>query len=105
MAGKLKESTTHHEDHLSTNMDDTKADFEKRESANELARVPTEQTFVTVKTWVVVWAMSLSYAASFWPAPFFSQIQSEMAVHLGATAGQGTWVTSCFITAVTIAFM
>jgi hypothetical protein len=36
-------------------------------------------------------AMSLSYAASFWPVPFFSQIQSEIAVEVGASAGEGAW--------------
>lgn len=35
--------------------------------------------------------MSFSYAASFWPVPFFSQIQSDIAVSLGASAGEGAW--------------
>jgi hypothetical protein len=74
-------------------------------------------------TWTWLQAMSLSYAASFWPVPFFSQIQSEMAVAVGAASGQGCLVcpvtggqicgllttrhriTSVFITSVTIAFM
>jgi MFS family permease len=37
--------------------------------------------------------------------PFFSQIQSEIAVDLGSSAGEGAWMTSVFITAVTISFM
>lgn len=77
----------------------------KEQDLEELSTHASQENFVTTKTWVVVWAMSLSYAASFWPVPFFSQIQSEMAVSLGSTSSEGPWLTSVFITAATIAFM
>lgn len=49
--------------------------------------------------------LSLSYGASFWPVPFYSQIQSEMAVSFGSEAGQGTWITSVYLISATISFM
>jgi MFS family permease len=49
--------------------------------------------------------LAASYGISFWPVPFFSTIQSEMAVELGSQAVQGTWVTSVYSLAGTIAFM
>lgn len=35
--------------------------------------------------------LAFSYGTSFWPVPFFSTIQGEMAAQLGAAAAQGTW--------------
>jgi MFS family permease len=49
--------------------------------------------------------LAASYGISFWPVPFFSTIQSEMAVELGSQAVQGTWFTSVYSLAGTIAFM
>lgn len=94
----------HHPDASSTQS----SDVEKHVVAEEAiaARVISrDEDVVTFKTWVVVWAMAFSYGACFWPVPFFSTIQSTVAVELGSTAGNGTWITSCYITCATIAFM
>jgi MFS family permease len=83
-------------------------DLEKRrtqENTNDIARAEAGDDVVTLKTWIVVWTMSIAYGASFWPVPFFSTIQSQVALSLGSEASQGTWMTSTYITCVTIAFM
>ncbi|KAK5003666.1 hypothetical protein LTR28_009884, partial [Elasticomyces elasticus] len=110
MYEKAPHQGEHHEVHPMAGSDDAKRDLEKtptRESNYDLSRIATEDQdyFVTAKTWVVVWAMSLSYAASFWPVPFFSTIQRQVAVSVGAPSSQGSWITAVFITSVTISFM
>ena len=99
-AYKVKMDTGEHHELQTTSQHSGKEQDLERLSTNT-----DQEHFVTTKTWVVVWAMSLSYAASFWSVPFFSQIQSEMAVSLGSSSGEGAWLTSVFITACTIAFM
>ncbi|EXJ89763.1 hypothetical protein A1O3_02830 [Capronia epimyces CBS 606.96] len=64
-----------------------------------------EEGYVTVKTWAVVVTLSFSYGVSFWPVPFFSTIQPEIAASFGSPPAYGTWVTSVYIAAATIAFM
>ncbi len=65
---------------------------------------------MTAKTWAVVVVLALQYGTlsdagggrttltmaacagiSFWPVPFFSTIQSEMAVQFGSPAQAGAW--------------
>ncbi|KIW79185.1 hypothetical protein Z517_05797 [Fonsecaea pedrosoi CBS 271.37] len=73
----------------------------------ELDQVSSEDgdSYVTTKTWMVVVTLSFAYGISFWPVPFFSTIQSEIAASFGSAAGLGTWFTSSYIAAATIAFM
>lgn len=47
----------------------------------------------------------MSYGISFWPVPFFSTIQSEMAVEFGSEAAMGAWITSVYSLGGTVAFM
>ena len=47
----------------------------------------------------------MSYGISFWPVPFFSTIQTEMAVSFGSRAAMGTWLTSVYSIGGTISFM
>jgi len=47
----------------------------------------------------------MSYGISFWPVPFYSTIQSLLAVEFGSTAAQGTWLTSIWALSATIAWM
>ncbi|KAK4936557.1 hypothetical protein LTR10_022606 [Elasticomyces elasticus] len=60
---------------------------------------------VTLKTWAIVVVLAASYGISFWPVPFFSTIQSQMAADFGSQAVLGTWITSVYSAAGTIAFM
>jgi MFS family permease len=77
---------------------------------------------VTLKTWAVVTVSSpirsdpssylcvcqvlaASYGISFWPVPFFSTIQNEMAVSFGSSPAMGSWLTSVYSIGGTIAFM
>lgn len=47
----------------------------------------------------------MSYGFSFWPVPFFSTIQNQMAASFGASPRMGTWLTSVYSIGGTIAFM
>ncbi|KUJ21446.1 MFS general substrate transporter [Mollisia scopiformis] len=62
-----------------------------------------EDDHVTAKTWAVV--LAASYGISFFPVPFFSTIQNDIAAELGSTVAQGTWFTSVYSLGGTIAFM
>ncbi|KAH7072381.1 fungal trichothecene efflux pump-domain-containing protein [Paraphoma chrysanthemicola] len=102
----------HHErvveqDDHSRDSDGNSSDIEKRSHGIERldSSVPREDDAVTLKTWAVVVVLAASYGISFWPVPFFSTIQSQMAVSFGASAAQGTWFTSVYSIAGTIAFM
>ena len=71
---------------------DSGHDLEKhRQSGKDLGNAENRNDTVTLKTWLVVWAMSFSYGGSFWPVPYFSTIQGDIAVELGSTAANGTW--------------
>jgi MFS family permease len=47
----------------------------------------------------------MSYGISFWPVPFFSQIQNLMSGSFGSDPRLGTWVTSVYSLGGTLAFM
>ncbi|KAF7196765.1 Trichothecene efflux pump TRI12 [Pseudocercospora fuligena] len=76
-------------------------DFEKARSVSQ----DVEPAAVTTKTWLVVVVLAASYGLSFWPVPFFSQIQNQMSAQFGSDPAMGTWVTSVYSIAGTIAFM
>jgi MFS family permease len=117
---EIKHVEAEHREHGS---DTHSHDLEKRGYAGEHGDAPRDDDAVTMKTWAVVLVsliyqselattgdlllqvLAASYGISFWPVPFFSTIQSEMAVELGSQAIQGTWVTSVYSLAGTIAFM
>lgn len=46
----------------------------------------------------------MSYGISFWPVPFFSTIQGNMAAQFGQPV-LATWITSVYTAAGTISFM
>ncbi|KAH0827271.1 hypothetical protein FOPE_00024 [Fonsecaea pedrosoi] len=59
---------------------------------------------VTAKTWAVVITLAISYGISFWPVPFFSTIEIQIATQFGAPAS-GTWINSVYPLAGTVSFM
>jgi MFS family permease len=67
--------------------------------------VTSGDAVVTPKTWAVVVVLAASYGISFWPVPFFSTIQSQMAAEFGSAPVQGAWFTSVYSIAGTISFM
>lgn len=81
------------------------SDVDKEKGQVSYSRVEDEDDKVTVKTWMVVMVLAASYGISFWPVPFFSTIQSQMALSFGSTPGMGTWLTSVYSIGGTIAFM
>ncbi|KEF54129.1 uncharacterized protein A1O9_09924 [Exophiala aquamarina CBS 119918] len=91
----------------SHNPDDKTSDLEKNPKVEIEYSDPELRgdDTVTLKTWVVVVVLAMSYGISFWPVSFFSIIQSQMAVELGERAAEGAWVTAAYSLSGTIAFM
>jgi MFS family permease len=120
-----KDSSMHREIVNETSSGDSHRDVEKRTHGQVDVHDPHlhDDDAVTFKTWAVVvvsfllprssetpgliakQVLAASYGISFWPVPFFSTIQSQMAVELGSEAAMGTWVTSVYSLSGTIAFM
>ncbi|KAK5000119.1 hypothetical protein LTR66_000981 [Elasticomyces elasticus] len=97
-----------HVEHSSTNSEQA-SDLEKHPSHGagyKLDHIPIEDGHyvVTMKTWAVVVVLALSYGVSFWPVPFISTIQTQIATQLG-TPADGIWFTSVYTMGGTIAFM
>ncbi|OAG36682.1 hypothetical protein AYO21_09066 [Fonsecaea monophora] len=59
---------------------------------------------VTFKTWLVVFALSMSYGISFWPVPIMGTIQAQLAVILNDPP-QSAWLGSVYNIATCISFM
>lgn len=87
----LEKPTMLHQDVAQAEAESLQSNRDIEKTDADLTRTETRDDVVTFKTWVVVWMMALSYGASFWPVPFFSTIQSEVAVDLGSQASSGTW--------------
>lgn len=87
--------------------DTAAAHHEWSERAPSISQEDAEP-IVTLKTWLVVivsvlssaqreqplkrfQVLSASYGISFWPVPFFSQIQTQMSASFGSEPAMGTW--------------
>jgi len=123
---------SHHENaselgNRSGNLPSSAEDLEKHPSHGagyDMSHLPVEdgEYVVTPKTWAVVAVgfrhikhadhlliinfktLAFSYGISFWPVPFFSTIQTQMATQFGSPGG-GTWITSVYTLAGAISFM
>lgn len=63
-----------------------------------------EQYVVTLKTWIVVGILALSYGISFWIVPALSAAQAVVATQLG-TPSDAAWFVPIYTMTVTLAFM
>ncbi|KAI1620443.1 fungal trichothecene efflux pump [Exophiala viscosa] len=91
------------------NLPSSAEDLEKHPSHGagyDMSHLPMEdgEYIVTAKTWAVVATLAFSYGISFWPVPFFSTIETQIATQFGSPGG-GTWITSVYTLAGAISFM
>ncbi|KAI9818372.1 MAG: hypothetical protein M1827_000430 [Pycnora praestabilis] len=66
--------------------------------------LPDDEYQVTVKTWIVVAVLSMSYGTSFWIVPGMSSVQTEVSTQLG-NAGNAVYYNACYTIAGSVAFM
>ena len=99
MKNTQKGTHHHHNEHGGTagssDSNSVKTDLEKHASHGagyDMSGIPVEdgEYVVTAKTWAVVIVLALSYGVSFWPVPYFSTIQTQMATQFGSPT-YGTW--------------